>query len=198
MKNKFIFRFGQYSIFVLIFLLLFYWGAMCGSIFCYIFTGIISISSFVGLYYSFKSTTNITLKTLPLIYNNFIPFNGYSAMMLFGVLFSRKNQVSNSTKCHETIHFIQMRECGVFAFYAIYLLEYIGWIVYFVVNKKSRKNNSIFQSAYYSISFEQEAYQLEMLFSLRSEPAEIAFEIVREQRNIYNWFIYLGKKSIKS
>lgn len=49
---------------------------------------------------------------------------------------------------HETIHFQQALELGVVLFYVLYVIEYaIKALVYFNIEK-----------AYYSISFEREAY----------------------------------------
>jgi len=42
---------------------------------------------------------------MKVIYNNIIPFPGYSCMNLFGILFARKNaKIDDATLNHESIH----------------------------------------------------------------------------------------------
>ena len=92
---------------------------------------------------------------MKIIYNSIIPFSGYKAINLFGVLFARKNKkIDDKTINHESIHTKQIVECGFIFFYIIYALEYIikkpiSWFIDYVGN---------YNYAYRSISFEQEAY----------------------------------------
>ena len=82
------------------------------------------------------------------MYNRFIPFKGFRAINLFGVIFARKGSViTPHTINHEKIHTAQMRELGYIGFYVLYFLE---WIVRLVVATKT---------AYKGISFEVEAYE---------------------------------------
>lgn len=82
------------------------------------------------------------------MYNRFIPFKGFRAINLFGVIFVRKGSViTPHTINHEKIHTAQMRELGYIGFYVLYFLE---WIVRLVVATKT---------AYKGISFEVEAYE---------------------------------------
>ena len=88
---------------------------------------------------------------MKIIYNSIIPFKGFSAMNLFGLMFVRKeckNRISDKTINHESIHTEQMKELGFIPFYIIYFIE---WIV-----RLFKKGN-----AYRNISFEQEAYSNE-------------------------------------
>ena len=95
------------------------------------------------------------------IFNSIIPFKGFLAINLFGVLFIRKeykDYVKNNKKAiymvnHESIHTKQMIELGYVFFYIIYLLE---WIYRLLFTKDRFSNN-----AYRNISFEQEAYNNE-------------------------------------
>lgn len=84
---------------------------------------------------------------MKVIYNKIIPFKGFSAINIFGVLFARKEYepLSARTIRHEAIHTAQMKELGYIGFYIIYLLE---WLYRLVTTK----------NAYRSISFEREAY----------------------------------------
>lgn len=82
------------------------------------------------------------------IYNNIIPFKGFAAMNLFGVVFARRSAcpLSQSVKNHEAIHTAQMQELLYVGFYICYLFE---WLV-----RLFMKGN-----AYRNISFEKEAYR---------------------------------------
>lgn len=82
-----------------------------------------------------------------IIYNKLIPFKGFYAINLFGIIFVRSglSKISRVTLNHEEIHTAQMKELGYIFFYIIYLVE---WIYRLCTTK----------DAYYNISFEKEAY----------------------------------------
>ena len=85
---------------------------------------------------------------MKVIYNNLIPFKGFDAMNLFGVVFAR-NEYKDLDKVvlnHEAIHTAQMKELLYIFFYIIYVIEWL--ILLFKYGKK----------AYRNISFEKEAY----------------------------------------
>lgn len=92
------------------------------------------------------------------IYNSIIPFKGFLAINIFGILFIRKEykQYMNINKNaqyvinHESIHTRQIIECGFIFFYIIYLME---WLCRFLFTKDRFSHN-----AYRNISFEKEAY----------------------------------------
>ena len=84
---------------------------------------------------------------MKIIKNSIIPFKGYKAINLFGILFVRKEyELSKVDLNHEAIHTKQMKELLFVFFYIIYFLE---WIVRLFINT----------NAYRSISFEKEAYK---------------------------------------
>ena len=86
---------------------------------------------------------------MKIIYNNIIPFPGFKAINLFGILFVRKGcTMSESDINHEMIHTAQMKEMGYVMFYLWYLVE---WLVKLTKLRDSNK-------AYRAISFEREAY----------------------------------------
>ena len=104
---------------------------------------------------------------MKIIRNNIIPFSGYKAMNLFGVLFVRGNaRIDDITLNHEKIHSRQFVELMVlFAvatvlirwwlplfsplfFYAWYVIE---WLVHLIRFRST-------YIAYRRISFEREAY----------------------------------------
>lgn len=110
---------------------------------------------------------------MKIIYNSIIPFPGFSAINLFGIMFVRntyKGRISQTTINHESIHTEQMKELGYVFFYILYFLE---WIVRLFTNTKT---------AYKSISFEQEAYANQYNYNYLST------------RKRYNWFKYWGKQ----
>jgi len=95
---------------------------------------------------------------MKIIYNSIIPFKGFSAINLFGIIFVRKGKhITDITISHERIHTEQMKELGYIFFYLFYLLEWILKLFKYGLN------------SYRNISFEREAYanQEELLY-LRS------------------------------
>lgn len=104
---------------------------------------------------------------MKVIYNNIIPFPGYKAINLFGILFARKgSNIDDVTINHESIHTEQMKEMLYILFYIWYIIE---WII-----RLFKKGN-----AYRNISFEQEAYDNENNLDYL------------KTRKHYGWFKYL-------
>ena len=91
---------------------------------------------------------NKNIIEMKVIYNSLIPFKGFSAINLFGVVFARKEykELSQRILNHEAIHTAQMKELVYIGFYVWYLAE---WLI-----KLCRYG----QKAYENISFEHEAY----------------------------------------
>lgn len=84
-----------------------------------------------------------------IIRNKVIPFKGFKAINLFGILFVRENaKLDAKTINHEEIHTAQMKEMLYIFFYLWYLIE---WLI-----RLFGKGN-----AYRKISFEKEAYNNE-------------------------------------
>ena len=84
-----------------------------------------------------------------IIKNKFIPFKGYKAINLFGILFT-KNSLSNIDINHEKIHTKQMIETLFIGFYIWYGLEYL---IIRIFGHKDKQND-----CYHEISLEEEAY----------------------------------------
>ena len=83
---------------------------------------------------------------MKIIRNNIIPFRGFAAINLFGILFVRKDTVLTPVMMnHEYIHTAQMKEMAHVLFYLWYVVE---WLV-----RLTMKGH-----AYRNISFEREAY----------------------------------------
>lgn len=104
---------------------------------------------------------------MKIIRNNIIPFKGFAAINLFGILFVRKEANLTSTMLnHEYIHTLQMKEMAYVFFYLWYVAE---WLIRLMM-----KGN-----AYRNISFEREAY------SNQHDTTYLS------QRKHYSWFRYL-------
>lgn len=90
---------------------------------------------------------------MKVIYNNIIPFKGFDAINLFGVVFAR-NEYKDLNKIvlnHEAIHTAQMKELLYIPFYILYGIEYLINLIKYRDGDKAYKN----------ISFEREAYRNE-------------------------------------
>ena len=91
---------------------------------------------------------------MKIIYNNIIPFKGFKAMNLFGVLFVRndiKTPMDEIHINHEAIHTEQYKEMLWIPFLIWYGIE---WFIKIFIYGDTHK-------AYRNISFEREAYQNE-------------------------------------
>ena len=89
-----------------------------------------------------------------LLVNRFLPFKGFIAMNICGILFVRKeleNKLTDDVLRHETIHSKQMLEILVIGFYLWYLVE---WLFRFLCCFN-------FKQAYRNIGFEREAKAFE-------------------------------------
>lgn len=83
------------------------------------------------------------------IRNRFIPFKGFRAINLLGILFVRKEaRIDSVMMNHEEIHTQQMQELLFVFFYLLYLIE---WCIRLIVYRDRKK-------AYRCLSFEREAY----------------------------------------
>lgn len=101
---------------------------------------------------------------MKVIVNNLIPFKGFAAINIFGVLFVRKGVVVSARMIrHETIHTRQMKELLFVPFYALYFIE---WLVKLCIYGRE---------SYRNISFEREAYENENELSYLSKRKWFAF-----------------------
>ena len=107
---------------------------------------------------------------MKVVYNNIIPFPGFKAINLFGILFARTgSKIDSKTINHESIHTAQMKEMLYIFFYIWYVLE---WVV-----RLFMKGN-----AYRNISFEREAYDNENNLEYLDE------------RDNFSWCKYIERK----
>lgn len=110
-----------------------------------------------------------------IIKNKIIPFGDYDTINLFGVLFTKEDQLSDRVINHENIHTEQMKELLYIGFYIWYGLEYI------IIRLFHKKQNG----AYRDISFEEEAYN-----------NEHNLDYIKTRKR-YSWFKYIKIKSSK-
>lgn len=86
---------------------------------------------------------------MKVITNRFIPFRGFTAISLCGVVFVRRgHKIDKVMLNHEYIHALQQREMLWLPFFIAYLAE---WLVGLIRYRSAMK-------AYRNISFEREAY----------------------------------------
>jgi len=86
---------------------------------------------------------------MKIIRNKYIPFKGFRAINLFGILFVRGSaRINERTIRHEAIHTAQMKEMLYIFFYLWYVIE---WLIRLFMEG----------NAYRNISFEREAYSNE-------------------------------------
>lgn len=104
---------------------------------------------------------------MKIIYNDLIPFKGFTAINLFGILFVRGVKVSEEMINHEAIHTAQMKEM-------LYILFYLWYVVEWIVRLFGKGN------AYRNISFEREAYINEKNKNYLTE------------RKMYNWINFIN------
>lgn len=110
---------------------------------------------------------------MKIIRNRIIPFKGFAAINLFGVLFVRKSALLSKRMInHEKIHTAQMKEMLYIPFYIWYLIE---WVIRLFKGGNAYKN----------ISFEREAYDNEKHFKYL------------ETRKHYAWIKYLKKQKVE-
>ena len=131
------------------------------------------------------------MKNLKIKYSKLIPFKGYFAICLFGVIyirdFNKHRSVYKSTINHEGIHLCQMEDfisnpnckkwktaLGGCIFYILYFIE---WLIKLFISGITFGKIK----AYRSISFEQEAYNNQYNYD---------YQDVRKR---FSWMKYLFK-----
>lgn len=120
---------------------------------------------------------------MKVIENNFIPFPGYKAINLFGVLFVKNNaKIDEVTINHESIHSRQFYEMTAVGFVLAILLFPLSWIFllfvplfFYIVYVLEWIIRLPMGDAYRSISFEKEAYDNENYLGYLKERKLFAF-----------------------
>lgn len=108
-----------------------------------------------------------------IVRNDIIPFKGFKAMNICGILFVRSSaNLSNIDLNHEKIHSKQILEMLVVFYYLWYVFEWL-FRVLFTKDRFSKK-------AYKNISFEQEAHINQK-----------DLDYIKLKREPYAWFKYL-------
>ena len=125
------------------------------------------------------------MKKLKTSYSKIIPVKGYHAITLFDHMIIRNEfkdiPVKKQYINHESIHAAQARDfgigfCGYFIFYLWYLIEWLLKLPSWLFGGKP----------YYSISFEQEAYNREFDYTYlddrkRFEWLKYVFKIIKKR-----------------
>ena len=89
------------------------------------------------------------ISNTPIIVNSLIPFKGFIAINILGIIFTRDlSKINTIVINHESIHTEQLIECLFIFFYFIYVINYI-------INLIKYKD---FKLAYRNLLFEIEAY----------------------------------------
>lgn len=119
-----------------------------------------------------------------IIRNSSIPFKGFTAINIFGVVFVRKeirpqHNISiydwDKMLNHELIHTAQMKELLYLPFYLLYGIE---WLIRLAMYMNVKE-------AYRNISFEREAYDKQYNFHY----------IIDKERKPYVFIKYIKRKS---
>lgn len=121
---------------------------------------------------------------MKVIRSSIIPFKGFAAINIFGVVFVRKKirpQHNISLRNwdimlnHELIHTAQMKELLYLPFYLLYGIE---WLIRPVMYRNAKE-------AYRNASFEREAYDMQNNFHY----------IIDDERKPYAFLKYIKRKS---
>lgn len=89
---------------------------------------------------------------MKIIQNKLVPFSGYLAINIFGIIFTRnKEKLSKNIKClrHEYTHTLQWKELWYVGFLPLYCYYYLKNRFWYKMKHKE---------AYKNIPFEKEAY----------------------------------------
>lgn len=124
------------------------------------------------------------------IRNNIIPFKGYKAINLLGVIFIRKGmEYTDTTRRHERIHTKQMREMLYIGFYLWYVVEYVCRWIWRRIHKPDHPfyGAKWMHLAYFDISFEQEAYDYQHSEEYLDKRKHFAWMKYLRERNEMNY-----------
>lgn len=113
---------------------------------------------------------------MKVIRNKFIPFPGYKAINLFGIIFVREGaKFDEYDYNHELIHLKQMQEMLFIFYYLWYAIEYL--VIFCFARWKKQGDR------YYDVSFEEEAHRFDNDLRYCS------------WRKHYRWFSYIKLNS---
>lgn len=127
----------------------------------------------------------VAFDNIKVIKNKYIPFGNFESIMLFSVLFTKsETELSEKSKIHETIHYLQGSETGWLLFYVLYIFDFLcNFISEFFKNKFKLKQS--FHKAYELVCFELEArYVVE---NHKYKYLNLYLNCVRKD---YNWLKY--------
>lgn len=118
---------------------------------------------------------------MKVIKNSFIPWGYADYINLFGVIFTKRDNIKLSKQVinHESIHTLQMKYLLYIPFYILYVIEWLFKIPVAMFINQSKYG--LLQYAYRSISFEQMAYYNDKNYDYL------------ETANPYEWVKYIFK-----
>lgn len=123
---------------------------------------------------------------MKIIFNKLIPFKGFHCINIFGILFVRNEYkeipILQDTITHETIHTKQMQEMGYLFFYIGYFIEWLIKLIILGIKCGHDTLEECSLRAYYSVSFEKEAYLCQTDYDYPNK------------RKHYAWLKFLIKK----
>lgn len=142
------------------------------------------VDGFIG-YAQQKSGITLNSDSIKIIKNKIIPFGSYAHIMLFGLIFTKRDFVSKHSIEHELIHKAQGLETGWFLMYFIYLIEGLYWTIKLLVelilfkHDTKQKLKVALLTCYDHICFDQEAHMGD------------DFEDYKNKRISYCWIDFL-------
>lgn len=84
---------------------------------------------------------------MKIIRNNILPFKGFAAINIFGVLFVRKNvEITDKLLRHEAIHTAQMKETYYIGFYLLYSFLWIACMLDCKFDYKAAYKSNAFEA----------------------------------------------------
>jgi len=123
---------------------------------CY-WTGVVVMLLLGDGVFSLISTFGCQSDSITKVTQKYIPFGNYSSIMLWGILFTKKSELSIMETDHEHIHKRQWKETGYALYYIMYLVEFTCRMIKNLI--KGQNFSTAWSSSYSLLSFETEAYR---------------------------------------
>ena len=124
-----------------------------------------------------------------IVQQQFLPPKGFSAMNLFGFIWTREKNITENTLRHEAIHTLQARSLLYVGHYLLYGVEFaVKFAICLFGGQKGqgglmKRVKEANDRAYYSVSLEQEAYFNSRNLNYRAERKRFAFA-----KYIFKWY----------
>lgn len=102
-----------------------------------------------------------------IIVNDYIPFKGFAAMTIGPWIFTRDiRKITSTVLNHEAVHWEKEKELLILGFYLLYITFFVFNLIACLFDRQrgtraDGRFRSIWKRAYYTIPFEEEAYDNE-------------------------------------